>query len=201
MSFRRLWIAFALVVVLSFAVLGWTGVRIYQSAPPVPQRVVTTDGRQIIGPDDIHDGQNVWQSMGGMEVGSIWGHGSYVAPDWTADWLHREATFILDQWSGASGGYDRQPPARQAELQSRLQQLVRTNTYERGTITIDPVRATAFEANLTHYTDVFTRGREEYAIPQGALTDTDAIRKLAAFFFWTSWAASTNRPESDVTYT
>ena len=37
--------------------------------------------------------------MGGMEVGSIWGHGSYVAPDWTADWIHREAEFILNEWS------------------------------------------------------------------------------------------------------
>ena len=71
MSVRKLWLAFGLVVVLSFAVLGWTGVRIYQQAPPVPDRVVTTDGRQLIGPGDIHDGQNVWQSMGGMEVGSI----------------------------------------------------------------------------------------------------------------------------------
>ena len=48
---------------------------------------------------DIEAGQNVWQSMGGMEVGSIWGHGSYVAPDWTADWLHREAVFMLDDWA------------------------------------------------------------------------------------------------------
>jgi carbon monoxide dehydrogenase subunit G len=46
---------------------------------------------------EIEAGQNVWQSLGGMEVGSVWGHGSYVAPDWTADWLHREATFILDR--------------------------------------------------------------------------------------------------------
>jgi len=37
---RKLWIAFAAVIVLSFAVLGWTGVRIYQEAPPVPTRVI-----------------------------------------------------------------------------------------------------------------------------------------------------------------
>jgi nitric oxide reductase subunit B len=201
MSFRKLWIAFALVVVLSFAVLGWTGFRIYQSAPPVPERVVTTDGRELIGPGEIHDGQNVWQSMGGMEVGSIWGHGSYVAPDWTADWLHREAVFILDRWSGANASYSGLAPERQAELQSRLQQLLRANTYREGTITIDPVRAEAFEANLAHYSDVFSRGREEYAIPAGALTDSSNLRKLAAFFFWTSWAASTDRPDDDVTYT
>ena len=201
MSFRRLWIAFGLVVTLSFAVLGWTGVRIYQSAPPVPDRVVTTGGRQLIGAGDIHVGQNVWQSMGGMEVGSVWGHGSYVAPDWTADWLHREAMFILNRWSGSENGYASLPLERQAELQSRLQAMLRANTYQAGTITIDPVRGEAFESNLAHYSDVFSRGREEYAIPEGALTDRENLRKLAAFFFWTSWAASTNRPNDTVTYT
>ena len=99
MSFRRLWLAFTAVVVVSFAVLGWTGIRIYQQAPPVPEYVVTSDGRELISPGQIHAGENVWQSMGGMEVGSVWGHGSYVAPDWTADYLHREAMFILDDWS------------------------------------------------------------------------------------------------------
>ena len=125
MSFRKLWTAFGLVVLLSFGVLGWTGLRIYQAAPPVPDRVLTTDGRELLGPGDVHDGQNVWQSIGGMEVGSIWGHGSYVAPDWTADWLHREAVFILDAWSGSPAGYAGLPLERQAELQSRLQQLLR----------------------------------------------------------------------------
>ncbi len=104
MSFRRLWIGFAAVVITSFAVLGWIGTRIYQEAPPIPDRVVTADGTELIGPGAIQAGQNVWQSLGGMEVGSVWGHGSYVAPDWTADWLHREAIFILDRWAQPSSG-------------------------------------------------------------------------------------------------
>jgi nitric oxide reductase subunit B len=115
---RRFWLAFTAVIVLSFAVLGWTGVRIYQQAPPVPERVVTTDGRQVIGSDDILDGQNVWQSMGGMELGSVWGHGSYVAPDWTADWLHREAVFILDRWSGTSEGFASVPEERRPNFKA-----------------------------------------------------------------------------------
>jgi nitric oxide reductase subunit B len=202
MSFRRLWYAFAAVVVLSFGVLSWTGLRIYQLAPPVPEYVIASDGQQLIGPGEIHAGQNVWQSMGGMEVGSVWGHGSYVAPDWTADWLHREAMFILDRWS-APTTYDALPPERQAALQRRLEVLLRTNTFDAAsnTVRIDPVRAEAFRANLAHYSDVFGRGRDEYAIPPGALSDPERLRTLAAFFFWTSWAASTNRPGSDVTYT
>lgn len=202
MSFRRLWLAFGAVVVLSFAVLGWTGIRIYQEAPPVPERVITSEGRELLGPGDIHHGQNVWQSIGGMEVGSVWGHGSYVAPGWTADWLHREAMFILNTWS-APDEYEALPPQRQAELQGRLQQLLRTNTYdpETRTLTIDSLRAEAFGDNLAHYSDVFTRGREEYAIPAGALSDPGRLRGLAAFFFWSAWAASTNRPGDDITYT
>jgi nitric oxide reductase subunit B len=85
MSIRRLWIAFAGVILASFAVLGWVGGQIYQLAPPIPERVVTTEGKVLFGPGEISTGQNVWQSMGGMESGSVWGHGSYVAPDWTAD--------------------------------------------------------------------------------------------------------------------
>ena len=77
MNIRRLWLAFGSVVVWSFAVLGWTGIRIYQQAPPVPDRVVVSDGRELIGAGEIHLGQNVWQSMGGMEVGSVWGHGRF----------------------------------------------------------------------------------------------------------------------------
>ena len=202
MSFRGLWIGFIAVVVISFAVLGWTGIRIYQQAPPVPERVVTSDGQQLIGPDAIHTGQNVWQSMGGMELGSVWGHGSYVAPDWTADWLHREALFILNAWASPAE-YSSLPPERRAELESRLQQLLRRNTYDAGaaTVTVDPIRAQAFEANVAYYTDVFANGREAFAIPAGTLVNREHLRALAAFFFWTSWAASTNRPNDTVTYT
>jgi nitric oxide reductase subunit B len=202
---RKLWAAFTAVIVLSFLVLGWAGVRIYQQAPPVPSEVRTADGRVVMMRADIEAGQNVWQSMGGMEVGSVWGHGSYVAPDWTADWLHREAVLVLDEWARAAGArtYAALPAEEQARLQRRLQDDMRRNTYDAGTgtVTIDPARARAFEANAAHYADVFAHGRPEYAIPAGALEDAGKQRQLAAFFFWTSWAASTQRPDAEVTYT
>ena len=56
---RKLWIAFAAVVILSFAVLGAVGIRIYKQAPPIPERVVTTDGREVIASGEISTGQNV----------------------------------------------------------------------------------------------------------------------------------------------
>jgi nitric oxide reductase subunit B len=205
MSMKALWIYFILVLVLSFAVLGWIGTRIYQEAPPIPTRVVTTEGDVLIDEGQITGGQNVWQSMGGMEVGSVWGHGSYVAPDWTADWLHRESIFILEQLANEVNGlgYDELSDEQQATLRARLSAMMRTNTYDPadGTVTIHPLRAAAFESNLAHFSAVFSEGNPDYAIPAGAVTDSQRLRNLAAFYFWTSWAASTNRPDDHITYT
>ena len=202
---KQLWAAFTVVILLSFAVLGWVGVRIYQQAPPIPRQVVSQDGEVVVGPGEIERGQNVWQAMGGMQLGSIWGHGSYVAPDWTADWLHREATFILDDWAVAGTGqtYARLAGEDQAALRARLQAELRRNRHDEasGVLTIDPARARAFTANAAHLADVFSRGREAYAIPAATLADPRAQRELAAFVFWSSWAAVTERPGDTVTYT
>jgi len=205
MSYRKLWIALGLVLIVSFAVLGGVGIKVMNNAPPIPSSVVTTDGRTLFDGTAIMNGQNAWQSIGGQEVGTIWGHGSYIAPDWSADWLHRESEFILNRWASEIGAsnYSALGVEQQAALQARLQQIMRTNTYDAATgkITIDPVRAAAFEELAGHYADVFSRGRNEYAIQKNALSDPTKLREMSSFFWWTAWAASTNRPGMNVSYT
>jgi len=202
---RRLWLAFVAVNVVSFGVLGWVGSRIYQQSPPVPREVVTTDGAVVVPEGGVMRGQHVWQALGGMEVGSVWGHGSYVAPDWTAEWLHRECTYVLGAWARQDFGlpYAALPPENQAALQSRLKTMMRANTYDPAMrrIVVDPVRAEAFESNLRHYSQVFSAGDTAHAIPEGTQNDPAALRDMAAFFFWTSWAASTSRPNAEISYT
>jgi nitric oxide reductase subunit B len=211
MQYRRLWIGFIAVMVVSFSVLGYYGMEIYRLAPPVPDLVVTDDGTIVYTGSDIKDGQNAWQSMGGQEVGSVWGHGAYVAPDWSADWLHRESMSILDTWGKAEFGhrYDDLHAEQQAVLKVRLQKDLRTNRYnpQTNTITISSDRAAAIAENARHYTGLFSDDvslddlREAYAIPVNAISDPERLRKISAFFFWTSWAATTNRPDDTKTYT
>mgnify|MGYP005811250709 CR=1 FL=1 len=205
MSYRAHWIALAVVTIGELTVLAAFAPRIASSSPPIPARVVGPAGAVVLDGDAIRRGQNVWQSIGGEEVGSVWGHGAYVAPDWSADWLHRESTFLLDRWarSAGAGGYAALAPEAQAALQARLREQMRTNTYEAatGVVTLGADRAAAFGANASHYAEVFRDGRDAYAIPAGALTDPGRLRDLAAFFWWTSWAASTQRPGEAVTYT
>jgi nitric oxide reductase subunit B len=202
---RKLWLAALAVVVVSFGILGWIGTRIYQEMPPIPDRVVSTGGIEVVASGEIARGQNVWQALGGMEVGSIWGHGSYVAPDWTADWLHREAMAVLGDWAQAEYRvkYEALPAEQKAQLQGRLEQVYRRNGYDpaTGVLSIDPVRARAFQVCLEHYSDVFMKGETSYSIPAGTVSNPARMKQLAAFIFWTAWSAAANRPGDSVSYT
>src|SRR5262245_52723730 len=120
-STRKLWTGLAVLIVASFSVLLLMGGEIHRQMPPIPQSVVTTDGRVLYTRADIEKGRQVWQSIGGQQLGSIWGHGSYVAPDWSADWLHREATAWLDieAQRSSSRPYAQLPADEQAALATR----------------------------------------------------------------------------------
>jgi nitric oxide reductase subunit B len=211
MKTRKLWLIFLAVLTVSFAVLLIFGREIYHQAPPVPEKVMRSDGTIIFTGTDIREGQNVWQSIGGHELGTIWGHGSYVAPDWSADWLHREAVFMLNSLSISEykQPYDSLTPEKQAYIKVILQKDLRKNTYNANdkSIVISDIRAEAIANNCAYYEKLFTddpafdRLREQYAIKTNTVTDKERIRKLNAFFFWTAWACVTNRPGNDISYT
>lgn len=197
-------------VAASFLVLIIFGVEIYRTAPPFPTKIVVSDGEVLYEGQDIKDGQNVWQSMGGQTVGSIWGHGAYIAPDWNADYLHRETEMLLDLLAQKDGKtYKNLPEDEQAKYLVQLRKELRTNTYDAasGVITFSPERAQVARALADYYTKLFMddpsmdHARKSYAIPKGAIKDPARMAQMNAFFTWTTWVCSTNRPGSDVTYT
>jgi len=211
-SIRRLWIILAASMAVMFGTLLYFGGQIYQAAPPIPAAVRTAGGQTLFTRADIERGQNVWQSMGGMQQGSIWGHGSYVAPDWSADWLHREATALLELLARNENGasYAALAVPDQARLKAILVEAMRTNTYDAAAdvVTVSDDRARAIGSVAQHYSDLFQGGsaaaralREQYAFPRDAVLNADESAALNAFFFWTSWAAGTQRPGESITYT
>src|SRR5437868_3292661 len=156
---RRLWLGLAALLIASFAVLLWAGGEIFRAAPPIPERVVSETGQLVYTRADIERGRQVWQSMGGMQLGSIWGHGAYVAPDWSADWLHREAVAVLDAWARQedSPSYAALSIERQGALRARLQGMFRTNGYDAriGTIVLPRDRVVALSNVAAHYESLF----------------------------------------------
>src|SRR5436305_11865717 len=128
MNYKRYWLALAAVILVSFAVLGTVGHKMISHAPPIPD-VYSADGQLLFTGASITDGQGVWQSIGGQEIGTVWGHGAYVAPDWSADWLHRESEILLNTWANRAGAanYDALSPDQQAGFKARLIREMRTN--------------------------------------------------------------------------
>ncbi len=210
MTPKKLWGWLAFVIIASFAVLIFYGVDIYRKVPPIPEKVVTTDGKVLYTGQDVKDGQNVWQSIGGQTVGSIWGHGAYIAPDWTADYLHRESTLLLDELAKKDGKiYKDLPDEEQAKYQSLLKKELRTNTLDEATqmITISPERAKVQAELADYYSKLFmgdssmAKLRDAYAIQKFTVKDQARMDKMNAFFSWTTWVCITNRPNDTVSYT
>ncbi|WPQ65575.1 nitric-oxide reductase large subunit [Chitinophaga sancti] len=212
MTVRKLWIGLAMVLLSSFAVLIYFGKDIYHQLPPIPDKVTDESGNVLFTGQDIRDGQNVWQSIGGQTVGSIWGHGSYIAPDWTADYLHRESTIMLHALAIADQkDYTQLPDDVQAMYQQRLKNTIRKNTFDATTNTIVfvPARVAAFNELSTYYGNLFMREgdpafaklREQYAIPGHTIKDPERMRKMNAFFAWATWVCITERPGGTVSYT
>lgn len=208
---RRLWRWLGLVFVLSFGALGYLGWQIYLYAPPIPTAVQTVNGETVFTGEQVRRGQQAWLAAGGQQLGTVWGHGSYVAPDWSADWLHREAVALKALRTAEAGA---SPAASddvlEAAVEAAVRREMRRNTYdpESGIVTVSADRARAIRDTARHYEDLFGTEpslaglRDQYAMTEGVLPERTDRQALSAFFFWTAWAASTDRPgEVGVSYT
>jgi nitric oxide reductase subunit B len=210
-STHRLWRWLGLIFVLSFGALGYLGWQIHLSAPPIPKAVVTSDGETLYTGEQIQYGQQAWLAAGGQQLGTVWGHGSYVAPDWSADWLHREVTTLQALRTEEQRRATPQlGTAEQAAVDARVREEMRANTYDAdsGVLRVSATRAKAIREVAAHYASLFgsdpalAKLREQYAMTDGALPEASDRQALTGFFFWSAWAAATDRPgEKGLSYT
>ncbi|MFP5393207.1 MAG: nitric-oxide reductase large subunit [Gammaproteobacteria bacterium] len=208
---RKLWTWLALICILSFATLLWVGREIYLQAPPIPQ-VTDATGKVLFNKDQIQKGQQAWLAAGGQQLGTVWGHGSYVAPDWSADWLHREALALQDLFAERDYGrkYADLDRSYKASVDGLVKDELRTNTYRAAEdrIVLSNIRAEAVRRTTRHFDDLFGDAaalnhlREQYAMTPNALPVKADREALTGFFFWTAWAAAADRPgETGLSYT
>ena len=208
-EYRKLWWSLIGVLGVTFCLLGWFGREIYRQAPPIPEHVQSVDGKTLFGASDILDGQTAWQSIGGMQLGSIWGHGAYQAPDWTADWLHRELLAWLDLAAQQNYGkaYQDVDDDQQALLRHQLKREYRGNRLVNGTLVLSDRRAQAIAQTAAYYHALFGNdpslhsSRESFAMKENTLPDTARRQQMTHFFFWTAWAAATERDGQAATFT
>jgi nitric oxide reductase subunit B len=190
----RGWIqAAGIVLLIGFFIMGVLTYYTYNDEPPIPEVVRDPNGTALFTRTDIMAGQGVFLSNGLMEYGSIFGHGAYLGPDFTTEYLHRAALSSIDFYGGQDSD----------KARSRTIEEFKRNQYDKttGTLTYTAAQAHAFEECRAYYAGFFGEPTTKFGLRPKAISDPEEIRKLTAFFSWTAWAASTARPGHAYSYT
>ncbi|MCB0829625.1 MAG: cbb3-type cytochrome c oxidase subunit I, partial [Solirubrobacterales bacterium] len=198
-------------MLLGFTVLGILAYKTYEDGAPVPVKVFDPQGQLLFDGDDVSAGQQVFLHNGLMEYGSVFGHGAYLGPDYTADYLRRSSNIAIagnggppvDQDGMEIDGSDSRPdPAGDVARQKTIDQF-RDNQYDEdsGELTLSQTQADAFRKLIPYYTRYFSVDDTEHGLRPEAITDPQDLRNLTAFFAWTAWAAAADRPGKNYSYT
>jgi len=180
-------------MLFGFFVMGMLAYYTYTDEPPIPVKVLDPNGTLLFTGTDVIAGQEIFLQNGLMEYGSIFGHGAWLGPDYTADYLHRAAELSIDYYGGASPD-----KARQQTITD-----FKTNRYDptTGVLTYSAAQAGAFQKLTASYAEFFGSPTTKFGLRPNAISDPEQIRKLTSFFSWSAWAAAALRPNRDYSYT
>ena len=188
-----------------FSVLIFIAVKAYNYAPPIPLRVVNARGETVFTREDILAGQQVFLKYALMENGTIWGHGGYLGPDFSAAYLHalalEAAATEARQVYGRS--FQELNSTQQDAVDVAVQRLLKENRYnpQTQTLVFSKPEAAAYQQQVGAWTDYFAHPEQNGGLKAGYITDPQELRQLTAFFAWTAWASVANRPARDYSYT
>jgi nitric oxide reductase subunit B len=194
MLISRGWLQAAILVfIFGFFVLGILAYRTYTDEPPIPKIVIGPQGQPLFTGDDIMGGQKVFLRNGLMEYGSIFGHGAYLGPDYTADYLRRASEISLEFYGGPHSDTARFCTARD----------FKENRYEptTGILQFTSAQAEAYRRLCDYYYKFFSEPTTRFGLRPNAISDTNDTRMLTAYFGWSAWVAAALRPGHNYTYT
>ena len=166
-----------------FSVLSLVTVLTYTNAPPIPARVTDAGGTTLFDRQAILHGQDVFLKYGLMEHGSLWGHGAYLGPDYSAEYLHRLAE-ICGETSAAGT-------------------TLKTNRYDAATETLafSPCEARPSRSRAASGSSISADRRPRPGSASMFIKDPAEVKDLTAYFAWAAWATVANRPGKDYSYT
>ncbi len=194
-----------LTVVAGFTILIWLATKSYHDAPPIPERVLSPSREIVFTAQDVLKGQQVFLKYGLMDNGTIWGHGAYLGPDFSAEYLHTlagEAQNLLARRLYYRELIELTPEQRQG-VNAEVQLLLKTNRYDPGTKTLaftEP-ESESYRQQIVKWKTYLANPKTNAGLPANYINDSEEIRQLTAFFAWTAWASAANRPGKPYSYT
>ncbi len=192
-------------ICVGFSVLIFITVKAYQGAPPIPLRVVNAGAETVFTRDDILAGQQVFLKYALMENGTIWGHGGYLGPDFSAAYLHNLALEAgeLEAQQGYGSSLAELDQAHRDVVEGAVPRLLKENRYNPQTQTLlfSEPEAASFQRQIGLWTDYFASPLKNGGLKAKYIDNPRELRQLTAFFAWTAWASVADRPGRDYSYT
>jgi len=194
-----------LVMIVGFSVLSLVTVLTYTNAPPIPEQAVDVTGAVVFTGADIQMGQEVFLKYGLMEHGSLWGHGAYLGPDYSAEYLHRLSEVTLDTIATEKYGklFAQLSPDEQSVASARTITVLKENRYEpvSRTLRLSSGEVAAYRTQLPEWSEYFTRKDAAPGLPANYIQNPGELKALTAYFAWAAWATTANRPGKNYSYT
>jgi len=193
------------IVLVGFGVLIAISASAYKVGPPIPEKIVDPAGAVVFTGADITAGQQVFLRYGLMDNGTLWGHGAYLGPDFSAQYLHRLAMDAGDWIARRSFGMDAAELSgpQQATLRGQVHDLLSENRYDyaTGTLGFTQPEAESFGGQIGRWKDFFSGSAASRGLPAKMISDPEELRQLVAFFAWAAWACAARAPGKDFSYT
>jgi len=190
MTVSARWLQLALVTfAIGFGILAYLAYRIYADQPPVPESFVGPGGQVVFTREDILEGQRVFETRGLMEQGTLFGHGAYLGPDFTAEALHR-MELAMRRYYG-----------ERPDTPVRILAEFKTNRFDGARVHWDAAQVAAWNAHLDHYETWLHRGVADDGLRGPRIEDRGEIRAVASYVAWSAWVATAPRPGRDYSYT
>ena len=195
MTVSPLWLQGSILTfIIGFAFLSFSALRIYQDSAPVPDRIVDEAGKVLFTRQHNLEGQEQFLTYGLMQFGTVYGHGAYLGPDFTADYLHRMALHMNKLYGGDEAAGER-----------TARRKLQTNRYDpaTGTLTWTAGQVSAFEEIHNHFGDM-VYGRKvsgEGLKPEMIKNPEDTRGAITSFIAWTAWTSVARRSGKTYSYT
>jgi nitric oxide reductase subunit B len=197
--------AVILVMAFGFSLLTVVTVVTYTNAPPIPARVTDAAGATLFTRENVEHGQEVFLKYGLMEHGSLWGHGAYLGPDYSAEYLHRLAEISRDTLARERRAlpYAALDPDAAASVDAAVHRLLKENRYDphSGVLVFSSAEASTWVIQKGEWAAYFSGDKPAPGLPAKYIRDPGELDSLTSYFAWAAWATVANRPGKDYSYT
>ena len=186
--------AVAFVMLLGFTIMAILAMRTYALSMPLPDKIIGNDGKVIATAEQIQHGQELYQSRGLQQYGSVLGHGAYIGPDFTAEYLRLTTDAAVKQYREEGKQEPRELVKNEWRKENKYDESSKTLNWTAG-------QTKGFDQMVNHYRDTLTKDNTSQGLFPNAIKSEEELHDLVAFFGWTAWASAAERPNQDYTYT